>query len=314
RSTPRGWRRRLRRRPGTTPAPGATPSASSSAAAASRRTRSPCRGRSPTPSSLAATRGRRSRRRRASTTPSVTSPRPSARPCTGSSTCSAAPPSPSPTVSTASRSPACSATRTPPTSASTTAGCGGPTNGSSRPRASPRRATGSLRPTAPAPWPSRARTSAPSACSNPSRLRIDDGSAPQIVNRTSEIVNPLMRSFLDVPSDSPFSLHNLPYGVFTRRGHADPRVGVAVGDHVLDLAVLAERDLLDLPELGGHRPFHADALNDLMALSVPARRALRTRLQRLLRGDEAALRDDAETRALAIVPRSEVRMRLPARI
>ncbi|MDX1419773.1 MAG: fumarylacetoacetase [Rubricoccaceae bacterium] len=123
-----------------------------------------------------------------------------------------------------------------------------------------------------------------------------------------------MRSFLEIPSESPFSLHNLPYGVFTRRGHADARVGVAVGDHVLDLAVLAEHDLLDLPELGGQRPFHAATLNALMALSVPARRAVRARLQRLLRADEAALRDDAETRALALVSRSEVRLRLPADI
>jgi len=123
-----------------------------------------------------------------------------------------------------------------------------------------------------------------------------------------------MRSFLDVPPDTPFSLHNLPYGVFTRRGYADPRVGVAVGDQVLDLAVLAERGLLDLPELGGHRPFHADALNEVMALSGPARRALRARLQRLLRADEVALRDDAETRALALVPQTEVTLRLPARI
>lgn len=123
-----------------------------------------------------------------------------------------------------------------------------------------------------------------------------------------------MRSFLDIPADSPFSLHNLPYGVFTRRGHANPRVGVAVGDEVLDLAVLAERGLLDLPELGGHRPFHADALNSLMILSGPALKALRARLQRLLRADQPALRDDAETRARAVVPRREVAMRLPAHI
>ena len=123
-----------------------------------------------------------------------------------------------------------------------------------------------------------------------------------------------MRSFLDVSADSPFPIHNLPYGVFTRRGHADPRVGVAIGEQVLDLAVVAERGLLDLPELGGHRPFHTDALNEFMALPAPVRRALRARLQRLLRTDQAALRDDAETCALALIPRSEVRMRLPAHI
>ncbi|MDQ1586263.1 MAG: fumarylacetoacetase, partial [Actinomycetota bacterium] len=44
-----------------------------------------------------------------------------------------------------------------------------------------------------------------------------------------------MTSWLPVPEGSPFPVENLPYGVFSR-GDEDPRVGVAVGDHVIDLA------------------------------------------------------------------------------
>ena len=42
-------------------------------------------------------------------------------------------------------------------------------------------------------------------------------------------------TWLDLPADSPFGLANLPYGVFAPGG-GSPRVGVRVGDQVLDLA------------------------------------------------------------------------------
>ncbi|MCB9868049.1 MAG: fumarylacetoacetase, partial [Phycisphaerales bacterium] len=52
-----------------------------------------------------------------------------------------------------------------------------------------------------------------------------------------------MGSFLDIAPDSPFPLQNLPYGVFSTAARP-PRVGVAVGEWVVDLAVLAGRGLL----------------------------------------------------------------------
>lgn len=48
--------------------------------------------------------------------------------------------------------------------------------------------------------------------------------------------------FLDVPPEHDFSIHNLPYGVFSTP-HMQPRVGVAIGDWVLDLSVLADEGL-----------------------------------------------------------------------
>ncbi|MFJ5383654.1 fumarylacetoacetase, partial [Cupriavidus sp. CER94] len=40
-----------------------------------------------------------------------------------------------------------------------------------------------------------------------------------------------------------FPLQNLPYGIFSM-GNGAPRVGVAIGDHVLDLSVLDDAGLL----------------------------------------------------------------------
>ncbi len=48
-----------------------------------------------------------------------------------------------------------------------------------------------------------------------------------------------LKSFVDIPSDSHFPLENLPFGVF--KPHDGPaRVGVALGQHVVDLSVLEE--------------------------------------------------------------------------
>ncbi|MEW2118517.1 fumarylacetoacetase [Streptomyces sp. NPDC005474] len=43
----------------------------------------------------------------------------------------------------------------------------------------------------------------------------------------------------DVPEGDPFGPHNLPYGVFTPAGSTDRRVGVRLGDHVLDAGAAA---------------------------------------------------------------------------
>ncbi|MEW6251800.1 MAG: fumarylacetoacetase [Planctomycetota bacterium] len=130
-------------------------------------------------------------------------------------------------------------------------------------------------------------------------------------------VDPGLRSFVELPADSPFPIQNLPYGIFTPA--SDPpgppaRVGVAIGAAVLDLSILAARGLLDLPELSGRRVFAEPALNAFMALGPPAWRAVRVRLSDLLRADVPTLRDDAELRAAAFFPQNAVTMQLPCRI
>ena len=57
-------------------------------------------------------------------------------------------------------------------------------------------------------------------------------------------------TWLDLPAHHPFGVHNLPYGVFSTGG-ADRRIGVRVGDHVLDLAACAERAGMESAAVGG---------------------------------------------------------------
>ena len=123
-----------------------------------------------------------------------------------------------------------------------------------------------------------------------------------------------MTAFLDLPADSGFGLDNLPYGVFSRPGEA-PRVGVRLGDTVVDLAVLEAHGLIAAAG-GGRQPvFAQDALNAFMALGADAWDAVRGRLQDLLSADgDDALRSSETLRAQALVPLAEVTMHLPAHV
>jgi fumarylacetoacetase len=123
-----------------------------------------------------------------------------------------------------------------------------------------------------------------------------------------------VRAFVPVAPDHPFPLQNLPYGVFKPRRGGDPHLGVAIGDQILDLFVLAEAGLLTAPGLPGRHVFQAPTLNDFMAQGRPAWKATRAVLTQLLSMDEPTLRDDATLRARALIPQADAQMLLPCHI
>ncbi len=122
-----------------------------------------------------------------------------------------------------------------------------------------------------------------------------------------------MKSFIDVAPDSHFPIQNLPFGIFKPSTGA-ARVGVAIGEFVLDLSVLEECGHFRSAEFASAPVFSADALNAFLALGRPAWRKAREVIQQLLNAETATLRDDAELRARAFYPQKEVTMQLPARI
>ena len=105
-----------------------------------------------------------------------------------------------------------------------------------------------------------------------------------------------------------FPIQNLPFGIFSTGERAAPRVGVAIGDQVLDLSVLSAAGLLGNLD---SRVFAAPVLNAFIALGKPAWRATRQRLQALLSDQDAALRDNPELRRQALAPMSQTSMHLP---
>jgi len=126
--------------------------------------------------------------------------------------------------------------------------------------------------------------------------------------------DPSLSSFLDVDADHPFPIQNLPYGVFTPPNTTVPRVGVAIGDQVLDLAVLNDEGVFDASELRNARPFSQPTLNAFMGLGPAAWASVRETLRTLLRADTAALRDEESLRQQVLYPRADVSLQLPVDI
>uniref|UniRef100_A0A8C9WEV4 Fumarylacetoacetase n=1 Tax=Scleropages formosus TaxID=113540 RepID=A0A8C9WEV4_SCLFO len=120
-------------------------------------------------------------------------------------------------------------------------------------------------------------------------------------------------SFIKVDEKCDFSLHNLPYGVFSTADNPRRRIGVAIGDQILDLSEI--KSLFTGPALAPHQHvFEEPTLNAFMGLGIQAWREARSALQYLLSATEGALRDNDALRSRAFVHQSSAKMHLPADI
>src|SRR3954469_21645607 len=93
---------------------------------------------------------------------------------------------------------------------------------------------------------------------------------------------PSLKSFVEVAADSHFPIQNLPFGVFSTDADPAPRVGVAIGDQIVDLAVLEEAGLLTAGPTGS-RVFIQPSLNTFIALGEDVWRETRASISELLR-------------------------------
>src|SRR6267143_5866293 len=122
-----------------------------------------------------------------------------------------------------------------------------------------------------------------------------------------------LKSFIEIPADSHFPLENLPFGIFgTRTGLS--RVGVAVGEYVVDLTALEQAGHLRCPETEDRHLFSRDSLNAFLTRGRTAWKQIREALQHLLSAETPTLRDDAALRERVFHRQRDVMMKLPARI
>ena len=124
------------------------------------------------------------------------------------------------------------------------------------------------------------------------------------------------KSWIEAANDPAcdFSIQNLPFGVFSDARHAAPRVGVAIGERIVDLAVLQAAGLLRLPGAAeSQEVFSRDTLNDFIALGRDAWRSVRIQLSNLLARESATLRDDPALRERALVRQVDATLHLPVR-
>lgn len=126
---------------------------------------------------------------------------------------------------------------------------------------------------------------------------------------------PDLRSWVDSANarGADFPVQNLPFGVFRDwEGDDSPRVGVAIGDQVLDVSALRESLFT------GHarRAVEActePAINALLALGPECWSALRARLSELLRAENAGAPERRAVEA-ALVPMRDAELLVPAHV
>lgn len=123
--------------------------------------------------------------------------------------------------------------------------------------------------------------------------------------------NPALRSWIAGADHSEFPIQNLPFGIF-QVAEGSKRVGVRIGEQVLDLAQMAAYGYFqDLPFATSD--FSQDYLNTFMKKGKLAVRALRNRIAELLSTDNKTFQL-ANDQHGALIPCANVKMALPVQI
>ncbi|EZA52348.1 hypothetical protein DMN91_007249 [Ooceraea biroi] len=121
-----------------------------------------------------------------------------------------------------------------------------------------------------------------------------------------------MKSFIEYSADCDFPIENLPYGVFSTRDNPEKKIGVAIGDKILNLSAIT--NYFDGPLLKNKQDvFHRDCLNDFMSLGRPTWREARSKLQELLSASNRTLQDP-KIQSKVFVAQKDAIMHLPAKI
>ena len=107
---------------------------------------------------------------------------------------------------------------------------------------------------------------------------------------------------------SHFSIHNLPFGIFSIANN-QPRVGVAIGDQIVDLAVVCALGLTDDLSIDP-QVFNENSLNSFISLGKPFTNELRNRVQNWLCDEKSALKHHDHV----LIEQSEVTMHLPLEV
>ncbi|MCH1485487.1 MAG: fumarylacetoacetase [Flavobacteriaceae bacterium] len=117
-----------------------------------------------------------------------------------------------------------------------------------------------------------------------------------------------MKSWLKVSSKSDFSIYNLPFGIFSTN-KKNKRIGVAIGDHVIDLHACNSLDLFKDLNIESH-VFKNSFLNNFIESGKEITSKVREIIQSELTNDNSLIKHNSN----CIIPIDSVEMHLPVNI
>jgi fumarylacetoacetase len=125
----------------------------------------------------------------------------------------------------------------------------------------------------------------------------------------SKANNPQLKSWVEVKPGSDFPIQNLPFGIFKTKD-SSPRVGVAIGDYILDLAAVANAGLFKSINFDTGI-LSQNVLNSFISLGKPVTNAVRELVSDLLNAGNRELQENAGLRMKALVKQSDAQMLMP---
>lgn len=123
------------------------------------------------------------------------------------------------------------------------------------------------------------------------------------------MANTNLKSWIEVSPDSDFSIHNIPFGIYSD-DKVKHHVCSAIGDYIIDLFELESQDLLDIDR----SVFDQKYLNAFIELGKPVTNKIRTRLIEILCDGNSVLRTDKKLFDSVFKKQSSVKMLMPVQV
>ncbi len=125
----------------------------------------------------------------------------------------------------------------------------------------------------------------------------------------SKANNPELKSWIEIPAGNDFPIQNLPFGIFKTQS-SSPRVGVAIGENVIDLALLNKLGYFEKLKID-NAIFTNQYLNDFISLGKSTTNAVRERVSELLNIENTELQNNKEAKEKVLHSMRNVQMLMP---
>ena len=117
-----------------------------------------------------------------------------------------------------------------------------------------------------------------------------------------------METWIDIPKNSDFSIHNIPFGIFSTKD-SKKRVGIAIGDMILDLKLSSDLGVFDNLTFD-FNVFENEYLNNFISLGKSITNNIRLIIQKELSDSSSVLKNQSNL----LVRQSDAEMHLPLKI
>ena len=117
-----------------------------------------------------------------------------------------------------------------------------------------------------------------------------------------------METWIDIPKNSDFSIHNIPFGIFSTKD-SKKRVGIAIGDMILDLKLSSDLGVFDNLSFD-FNIFENEYLNDFISLGKSITNNVRLIIQNELSDSSSVLRNHNNL----LIKQSDAELHLPLKI